>query len=91
MITMRLENSKDKDGVIIVAETPIDNHRLGKTSDTRVVNQLLNELEVGGGSDGPNIMGVRSHGGLTIIRNDKGIKEDLLEFFARVAWAFPSK
>ena len=88
---MRLENSKDKDGVIIVAETPRDNHRLGRTSDTRVVNHLLNELEVGGGSDGQNIMGVRSNGVLTIIRNDKGIKEDLQEFFARVARAFSSK
>ena len=42
---MRLENTKGQYGVI-VAETPIDDQRLSKTSDTEVVNDLLSELEI---------------------------------------------
>ena len=91
IIAMRLENTKGQYGVIIVAETPIDDQRLSKTSDTEVVNDLLSELEINPDIFSLNILGVRGLSGLTIIRNDNGIKEDLKEFFVRVAGAFSSK
>ena len=91
IIAMRLENIKDRSGIIIVAETPIDDQRLSKTSDTEVVNDLLSELEINPDIFSLNILGVRGSLGLNINRNERNIKEDLKEFFVRVAEAFSSK